>query len=294
VVKRKKMRALVLSGGAAKGAFQIGCLKKWMYEDGLDYEILCGVSVGAINTAYLSQTKYGKPKAAFASLLDLWHKVNDTNVKKPWFPFGILEALFKPSVYNSEPLQDWITNGLNIDAILNSGRKLRIGAVAWDTAEYKFAKEDDPELVKWVVASSSFPVMLLPIDIGGRMWSDGGLRSVTPLGEAIRLGADEIDVIMCSNPDLISPWDTNKKHTLDYFMRAIDIMGDEIVRADLKICGLKNDLAELRPEFKKVKIRLLQPKQGLIDNSLNFNQKEILRMIEIGYQTACELGDKTL
>lgn len=286
------MRALVMSGGGAKGAFQVGALKKWMFEDHLDYEVLCGISVGAINSAYLAQYPVGVPKTAWDKLNDIWSRVNSSNVKKSWFPLGALEALWKPSVYNSGPLQKWIMTELDGAAVARSGRQLRIVAVSWNSGEAQVLTEATPDVAKWVIASASFPVMLSPIEINGQLWTDGGLRQVTPLGEAIRLGADEIDVIMCSNPYAASPFSTEDASAIpDFAMRAIDIMSDEIMRADLKICGLKNDLAGLNGPYRKVKIRLLQPSKALGD-SLDFSQTHVQEMMTIGYEDACIISGK--
>jgi len=281
------MRALVCSGGAVKGAYQVGVLKKWMYEDGLDYDILCGISVGAINTAYISQFKIGTPKTTWEALRSMWSRVSTDKVWKSWF-LGKVESLWKPSIYNSQPLIDWITSELDEKAIAESGRKLRIGSVAWDTGEYRVVSEIQPNIAKWVTASASFPVFLLPIDIGGKLWSDGGLRNVTPLGEAIKAGATQIDVIMCSNPDLPSSWPTKGQAAIpDYVLQTLTIMSDEIVRGDLQICGLKNDIAELCDKYKKIEIRVVMPAGPLCGNSLEFDPAEIEKMIGIGYADAC-------
>jgi len=284
------MRALVLSGGGCKGAYELGALKRWMLEEGADYEILTGISVGAINTTYLSQYPVGQGKQGYQALKALWDTVTPRKVKKNWFPFCQLEALWKPSVYNSEPLQKWIRSGLDTEKVLASGKLLRIVAVSWDTGEARVISQDDSQLADWVIASSAFPVMLSPIRIDGQLWADGGLRSVTPLGEAIRAGATEIDVIMCSDPYAKSPFASKGKGAFPSLtMRAIDIMSDEIMRADLKICGLKNDLAELDPKYKKVRIRrILKPSVDLGD-SLDFKQENVIRMEKIGYEDACKL-----
>jgi NTE family protein len=288
------MKALVLSGGGAKGAYQVGVLKKWMYEDGKDYEILCGVSVGAINTSFLAQTTLGKPDASWQKLSDLWDQVDTPKVKKNWFPFGVIEALWKKSVYNSAPLQKWVQEGLDVAAVVASGHKLRVTAVSWDTGESFTATEQDPELAKWVLASSAFPVMLCPIELNGQLWTDGGLRNVTPLGEAIRLGADEIDVVICSDPFGPDPSPAKSKAAFPgLVLRSLDILSDQVMRADLAICGLKNDLSELKPQYKNVKIRLLEPSQGLTDDSLNFDPASLKRMRQIGYEDACRLATGT-
>jgi NTE family protein len=279
------MRALVLSGGAVKGAYEAGVISRWMGEDAIDYDILCGVSVGGINTAFVCQTPLGKPKDASKALLGLWQRVTTDQVYKHWCPLGPLEALWKPSVFNSMPLQDWIRGELDAKAIAASGRLLRVGAVAWDNGEYRCGTEKDADIADWVIASASFPVFLRPVEIGGRLWSDGGLRNVTPLGEAIRLGADEIDVVMCTNPDLPIPWPTEGKAAVPGFLlRTLDLMCDEIIRTDLQVCGLKNDLARLDESYRQVKVRVVQPMVNLVEDSLKFDQPDIQRMIAQGYE----------
>jgi len=51
-------------------------------------------------------------------------------------------------------------------------------------------------------------------------------------------------------------------------------MNGEVSRADLRIAGLKNDLSELRPEYRKVKIRLFQPTEPLPFDSLDFDPRQ--------------------
>lgn len=283
------MRALVLSGGGSKGAFQVGALKKWMVEDNLDYEILTGISVGSINSTYLAQFPVGQGKQAWEILAGLWATVTPSKVKKQWFPLCVIEALWKSSVYNSAPLQAWIRSGLDAQKVKTSGKQLRIVAVSWDSGESKVVDQTADNLADWVIASSAFPVMLSPIEIEGQLWADGGLRSVTPLGEAIRAGATDIDVIMCSDPYARDPYKAEGRGAVPSLaLRAIDIMSDEIMRVDLKICGLKNSLSELDPQYKKVKIRILKPPMDLGD-SLDFDQENIQRMEKIGYEAACKL-----
>ena len=91
-------RALVLSGGGAKGAYQVGALKKWLLEDKLDYDILCGVSVRAINVAFLSQAKLGEIADGYHRLVDLWASVDNSKIYKKWRPLGYLESFWKDSI----------------------------------------------------------------------------------------------------------------------------------------------------------------------------------------------------
>lgn len=281
---QKPPRALVLSGGGSKGAFEVGVLQRLMGDEQLDYDLLCGTSVGAINAAYVSQTPLGQPREAAAKLRALWDTVTTDKVRKNWFPFREASALFKTSVYDSEPLQQWIRAGLDQDLVRRSGRKLRIVSVSLGTGESFVADEQTPDLPEWVIASSAFPVMLTPATIGGDLWTDGGLRIVTPLGEAIAAGASDIDVVLCSDPFAKSPFQVKDAHAIpQILLRSLDILSGEVSRADLRIAGLKNDLSELRPEYRKVKIRVFQPTAPLPFDSLDFDPGNLRKMIEAGY-----------
>jgi NTE family protein len=281
---QKPRRALVLSGGGSKGAFEVGVLQRLMGDEQLDYDLLCGTSVGAINAAYVSQTPLGQPREAAAKLRALWDTVTTDKVRKNWFPFREASALFKTTVYDSEPLQQWIRAGLDQDLVRRSGRQLRIVSVSLGTGESFVADEQTPDLPEWVIASSAFPVMLTPATIGGDLWTDGGLRIVTPLGEAIAAGASDIDVVLCSDPFAKSPFQVTDAHAIpQILLRSLDILSGEVSRADLRIAGLKNDLSELRPEYRKVKIRVFQPSAPLPFDSLDFDPGNLRKMIEAGY-----------
>ena len=277
-------RSLVLAGGGSKGAFKVGVLQRLMGDQENDYEMLCGTSVGAINAAYLAQTPLGSPRDAIARLRAQWDTVSTDKVHKRWFPFGRAEAFVKTSVYDSAPVQQWIRSALDANLVRSSGHRLRVVAVSFGTGESFVADERTPDIAEWVIASSAFPVMLTPASIGGDLWTDGGLRSVTPLGEAIRAGATDIDVVLCSDPFAKSPFDVQSAHAIpQLLLRSIDIMNDEVSRADLRIAGLKNDLSQLKPEYRKVKIRLFQPSSPLAYDPLDFDPKNIRAMIDAGY-----------
>ncbi len=282
------MRALVLSGGGAKGAYQLGVLRKWMLEDGRDYDILCGVSVGALNVSVLSQAPLGKPEAAFTKLLEMWDRVENRSIWKHWL-IPYVGVLWNRSVFNSSPLHEWVRKETDLEAIRSSGREVRVGAVNLNTEQYRMVDQWSDHFPEFVYASASFPFFFKPLAFNGEEWTDGGVRNVTPLGAAIEMGADEIDVIVLSRPGVGGHWNSPRWPSgLLYVARLIDIMSTEIVLGDLKEAGLKNRLAELKEPYKNVKIRVQTPSQGLTSNSLDFTPSELVRMREIGYKDACK------
>jgi len=262
-------------------------LQKWLLEDQRDYDILCGVSVGALNVAILSQAPLGQPEAAYTRLLTLWDQVENRRIWRHWMvPY--VGVLWNRSVLNSKALRKWVEQECKLEAIQASGRQVRVGAVNLNTEEIRFVGQRSELFPEFVYGSASFPFFFRPIKIKGDEWTDGGVRNVTPLGEAIRLGADEIDVVLCSVPGKGSKWKSPRWPSgLSYVPRIIDIMSTEIVLGDLRAAGLKNQLAELGESYKQVRIRLQHPAESLIDNSLNFSPSEVRRMREVGYADAC-------
>lgn len=263
-------------------------LRRLLVDLGRDYDVVCGISVGALNAATLCQAPLNAPDVAYDKLSELWDQVGPRRVWKHRFLWH-LASLWSPSVYDSGPLQRWVAEAIDVEAIRASRRKLRVGAVSWRTAEHRIVDETSANLHQWVLASSSFPAFFKPVEIEGEEWTDGGVRSMTPLGAAIRAGATDIDVIMTSNPDDGAAWVPKGRSALWRALRAIEMAVDEVTRGDLKEAGLKNDLARLGAAYKDVKIRLLQPSRPLEYDSLDFDQQGIKRMREIGYEDARHL-----
>ena len=77
---RVAKRAIVLSGGGARGAYEAGVLR-FLFDDfpqrtGLDprFDIVCGTSVGAIHACYLAGTAEGTPGRG-QRLVDIWREL---------------------------------------------------------------------------------------------------------------------------------------------------------------------------------------------------------------------------
>src|SRR5215213_11170329 len=64
--------ALVLSGGAAQGSFEVGALQ-YLYEKGFFANVICSTSVGSVNALQLAHGGDApSQKAAFDKLQSLW------------------------------------------------------------------------------------------------------------------------------------------------------------------------------------------------------------------------------
>jgi NTE family protein len=288
-------RALVLSGGAAKGAYQVGALKHLMGDLKIQYDAVCGISVGAINGGWIAMFPHGQEVECIDGLEEMWRGlttsdiyVNWLNWPKPFSYLGYIKALWKPSIYNSQPLMNLIRTKYDSERMRASGKSLRVGAVNLNTGAFRVFDESFEDMTEAILASSSFPGAFLPIKIDGQLWTDGGVKEVTPLKSAISLGAKAIDVIITSPEKDLSDF-TENPNMIKLGPRIVDIMSEEIMLNDLdrmlEINKLIKNGAKI-PNKRYIDIRIIRPNETLVESSLSFEQEFIGPMIDKGYEDA--------
>ena len=301
-------RALVLSGGGARGAIQFGALK-YIYEHVIhtsaecQFDIIAGVSVGALNGAMLAQNK-------FDALCDIWNEINDSKVYTG--RLTLLQTLWriligKKSVLGNEPLHRLIQRNINLEDISESC-DFRFGAVSLVTGKYSLFRpkdfSDSTELRKAILSSTAIPVIWEPVqqiylsdDRTVEDMVDGGLRNYSPLGDVLDANPDEVVIINCSTDELRTVPDADK-NILTIANRALtEITLDEIFRNDildfLKINRLVKQASEQGAVLKKkdgspykfYKALVIQPEEYPGD-TLDFSQETIQQRITDGYNQA--------
>ena len=275
------MKALVLSGGGSKGAFQLGAMKRLMRNEGNSYDIFCGTSVGALNAGYMSQFSKEKQSEGLGSLIGIWVGLKQSDVYTSWPVLNVVLGLFKKGLYNAKPLKQLIKKHVQPSRVIT---KLAVTAVSLSSGSLRVFTEEDSNLLDAIYASAAYPVMFEPIKIGDEWYTDGGLRDLTPLKQAIEAGADEIHIINCSNTE-IDTQSVDSLKSLDILLRSIEIMTNEILLNDLQTMHRINQevLAGTNTEKKYIKFKLLQPsKDTKLSDPLKFDRQEILEMIEAG------------
>lgn len=280
------MRALVLSGGGSKGSYQAGALKHILGEKRINYDALCGVSVGAINVAYLAQFKPGQEIASVKELCDMWSTLNNSKIYKRWFPFGRWHAIWKKSFFDSSPLHNLLKSGISLEKIRESGKHVNVGTVSLSSGKYTIFDQTSDHFIDAVIASASFPGMLTPVSFLGQLWTDGGVKEISPIKKAVELGADIIDVIIC-NPVVRTKKFIENPTTVDILKRSIDLSTDKIMANDIEKVEMYNLLAEKGlTEKKYVQLNIIRPQNNLIEDLLDFRPEKIQEMMEKGYQDA--------
>ncbi len=287
------MRALVMNGGGSKGAFQAGAVQYLMGHLGRDYDIFSGTSVGALNAAFLAQYSSSERKAAGRDLFKLWQHMNAEKVYRSW-SYGVLSYLSawnKGSLYDGAPLRRTLQQNFNADRIRKSGKILTVSAVCEDTAETGIWRETDSDIIDGVLASSAFPGVLPSVKARGRTWIDGGVRDGTPLRDAIIAGATEVDIILCTGTGMRP----KKEDVLSKVLNAVDVLLDEVERADLHAAQNWNALvkAGLAPKDKReVTVRVLRISNSPAEHAFDFRTEVITKLLTQGYEDALAFAEQ--
>jgi len=280
------MRVLVLSGGGSKGAYQVGALKHILGNLQVQYDAFCGVSVGALNCAYLSMFNYGEEQTSIQQLTELWNSIDTSKIYKRWFPFGRWHALWNKSFFDSSPLQNMIRAGISLEKIRASGKKINVGTVSLSSGKYTIFDQTSDYFIDAVIASASFPGMLTPVKFLGQLWTDGGVKEISPIQKAVDLGADIIDVIITSPQTRVKRF-IEEPTTVDILKRSIDLSTDKIMANDIEKVHMHNKLAAAGlAEGKVVELNILRPDYNLIEDLLDFRPEKIKEMMEKGFADA--------
>lgn len=280
------MRALVLSGGGSKGSYQVGALKYILGEQGVVYDAFCGVSVGAINAAFLAMFKTGEELLASNTLVEMWGTLDSSKIYKRWFPFGRWHAIWRRSFFDSSPMHNLLKGGIDLEKIRESGKQVNVGTVSLSSGKYTIFDQTSDHFIDAVIASASFPGMLTPVEFLGQLWTDGGIKEISPIKKAVEIGADIIDVIIC-NPKIRVKKFIENPTTVDVLKRSMDLSTDKIMANDIEKVEMYNILAQNGLTDKKyVQLNIVRPDLNLIEDLLDFRPEKIQEMMEKGYNDA--------
>jgi len=187
------MLGLVLEGGGARGAYQIGAWKA-LRELGMEFNGIAGTSVGALNGAIICQDD-------FDSAYEIWHNMSFNKILKidsetisrikelevaPENFFHLIKTireLFKEGGLNVTPLRQLLNQCIREDKIRNSGKDF--GIVTVELTDFKPLElyiEDIPEgmVVDYLMASANLPFFKLD-KIDGKLYIDGGFFDNLPI-----------------------------------------------------------------------------------------------------------------
>jgi NTE family protein len=224
--------ALVLPGGGARGAYQVGVLRavaEILPERQTPFSIITGTSAGAINAAVMAS--HAGDFARGASRLEhFWGNFRCHHIYRTgwlhnlgrglhWLAamtLGGLGVANPRSLLDNRPLGRLLERELDIDGIsraVDDGllRALMITASGYTSGRAVTFFEAEETIRGWrdgkrvgrradirpahLLASAALPLLFPAERIGHEFFGDGGLRQTTPLSPAIRMGAEKMLII---------------------------------------------------------------------------------------------------
>ncbi len=202
---KKPCYALVLAGGGARGAYEIGA---WRALRELDIRInaVCGTSVGALNAAIVAQDDYDLGVKIWSEMtIDKVVDVPDGLLKhgRPDFSFrnlmkiGDLKLNFKNLGLDPSPLQNLLKTEIDEEKIRRRGMDLGIVTIKVDTfSPCEIFLDDMPfgTLPDYLLASASFPAFKRA-EINGKQFADGGMYDNIPHAMVKNRGYRKIIVV---------------------------------------------------------------------------------------------------
>lgn len=195
---------LVLGGGGAAGAYEIGVLK-YIVERNIEIDGVYGVSAGALNGA-------GFVMGRLDEIEKLWTSIKKEDIFD-FDPFNHAQNL-KPFILDPTPLYTFLKGYISEKKILESPIDYGILTFNLDKLKAVFLKKEDMKehMVDYIFASASYP-LFGAIEIDGKKYTDGGVFSnVYPALLAEKYGYNKMIAVF---PVMNSPADLIFKIMLD-------------------------------------------------------------------------------
>ena len=309
-------RALIISGGGAKGAFAAGALKYLMvdHRDQFPVDLVVGSSVGALLAPMVCT-------GDIQSLLTLFENGRTRDILAP--RNRILAYLFKRNALTcSSPLERMIRQLFDrpgwYERLLNSPTEMMVVTVNLRTGRLVMGsqrQDDKATLIQKMLASASVPFLMPPVTIGGDQYVDAGVKEICPIQTAIDAGATHIvAVLLRPRIQNRAPRPGRFQKATSVLKRALELLVDETVDSDVKIAtlysqgcclvdrikenarklglttdqqkalfrGADNPFASERVE----EITIIRPDFELSADLLKFEPTKMREYIDLGYQTA--------
>lgn len=223
---------LILTGGGARGAYQVGVLKaiaELADAKQVAFPVISGVSVGALNAVGLA-SKFSNFVNSVDCLETFWRALRTENVFEVRFRKIAFTGLrmflseFMPFVFRSAPnalldtgpLRDCLSRSIDLESMSQSITAKDLKAVSVTCSGYSSGHavtffQSAPDVDDWhrvrrdgirrkltidhIMASAALPFLFPAVKIDDEYFGDGALRLTSPLAPAIHLKATRLLII---------------------------------------------------------------------------------------------------
>lgn len=239
----KNNNALILSGGGARAAYQVGVLsamgKMLPKNTPLPFPILCGTSAGALNATMLASYASNFSRAA-SRLAFVWRHLTPDQIytigrwpvtssltKTLLSLFHIHNHDTSIALMDNNPLKELLSRHLDFSKINNAIEKdqlqaLAITAMSYSTGESTTFFQGKSHLKEWqdnrrkgvaadlgvdhLLASCAIPMIFPAHKIQQHYYGDGAIRQKSAIYPALTLGANKLFIIGVSGNRTPRKW----------------------------------------------------------------------------------------
>ncbi|MGY0592989.1 MAG: patatin-like phospholipase family protein [Paraglaciecola chathamensis] len=310
-IHKRHHYALLLSGGGARAAYQLGVLKSISTylprNQGIPFPIVCGSSAGAINATglacYASCYHLGIRKLEHVWKNFTTRQVYGSGIRDVYS--HLTQSYFRSfqstlnqkqasSLLNNAPLRKLIRNRLDFKRIDNNVargylRAISISASSYSTHDSISYFQGHHDIAPWhrqqrrgiktalhsehLMASSAIPLVFPPVKLDGEFLGDGSVHQLSPLSPAIHLGAQKIMVIGVEQPEK-APRFTQVAHypsSLEIAGHLLDTIFADTLRSDLERMQRINQTLEQLTPQQRLQSPLKTIECLVINPSISFN-----------------------
>ena len=271
-------RGLVLTGGGARAAYQVGVLKgiaailpRSVYNP---FPIICGTSAGAINALSIAG-RAGPFRLRTSKLEAIWHNLRASDVYRTnalavaTNVFHIAASLLhsgygigRPiSLLDNTPLREMLENYVKFDYLetaIGNGEleAIAISAMSYASGQSVTFYQGQQSIHPWnrarrrgekteltidhLMASTAIPSLFPAVQIQGGYFGDGAVRQLKPISPALHMGAEQLLIIGVSDNATLA----NKAPQLEHSPSIAQIMGHMFNSAFID--AVESDLETLR------------------------------------------------
>jgi len=200
---------LVLQGGGALGAYQVGVYEA-LHEAGIEPDWVIGTSIGAINAALIAGNS---PENRMPRLREFWSRIEQGTgpdllsyftglpnmaanvatvsngipgffVPNPvaWLSSHMQLGVENAAYYSTAPLRETLSELVEFDCNSAGHTRLTVGAVNARNGEMRYFDSREEEIrIDHILASGALPPAFPAVRIDGDPYWDGGIYSNTPI-----------------------------------------------------------------------------------------------------------------
>ncbi|HEX4718384.1 MAG TPA: patatin-like phospholipase family protein [Thermoleophilaceae bacterium] len=266
--------AFIFAGGASRGAYQAGCLKR-LEEEGITPDLIIGSSIGVCNSlVYVS--------GGAEALWGFWSRA--VSLPRVFTPSLRHNPLFGNSFFSMDALVSMVEKEVDIDACFRSDVELTyIVANLSEGREELRGNRTEPDVERFRTVTRmgySIPILHPLIELDGDLYADGGFLWNVPFEYAEEWGADDVYILS------VIPSELPRAESLRFIPQVAQRMYDVFWRTFGNSSYLEKRLEEGRYHGIRVTVLEPLPQTGMFDplGMVNAHPGKSKRFLLEGYR----------